>query len=147
MDVLAIKPRTIEIELTHPGTGAPTGVFIACASGFSDEVASEMFRIRDAALAANFFEMSSAEKDEQAKKMLAAQIVGWRFEKGATLGGVQDPLCSAENKLKLLSNRIMRAQIEAKIAADAAFFDGPESVSPTLSGSPSASTRRSKTGK
>lgn len=128
MDILALKPRTIDVELCHPATGEPLGVVLTCASAFSDEVASEMFRIRDAALATNFFEMSSAEKDEQAKRMLAAQIVGWRWEKGATLGGVETPPCSVENRLKLLSNRVMRAQVDAKIAADTAFFGGPESV-------------------
>ena len=72
--------------------------------------------------------MSSAEKDEQAKRMLAAQIVEWQWKEPATLGGDKSPPCSTENKLRLLSNRVMRAQIEAKIAADAAFFGGPGSV-------------------
>lgn len=128
MDLLSIKPRTLDIELRHPATAAPLGVTVTCASSFSDEVMSEMHRIRDDAVRANFFEMTSAEKAREGMKMIAAQIVGWQWRDGASLGDDTSPALTRDNKMRLLSNPYFHAQISAGISRDADFFDGPESV-------------------
>lgn len=124
MDFSAITPRTLTLSLKHPHTGEPIGVHVELAAAGADAVMEEVFRLRDERRARVFGEMTSKEQDGDAASLTAAAIVGWVFDPGNLLKVEPGLPCTMGNRLRLLSSRYLRKQIDDKLADDAAFFGG-----------------------
>lgn len=102
MDILAIRPHTIFVDLKHPGTGADLGVTLECQSLESDEVKAVVYRVTEAARRAGRNTVSLEKAEQNAIAVLSASIVGWTWADGVTLSGEPSPACTEANKRKLL---------------------------------------------
>lgn len=133
MDILAIKPNTITVEIKHPYTGKATGLSVECVSLESDEVKAVERQIKNAAIRSGRNTMTAEKLEQNTVALLSAAIVGWTWGVDADgvqshLGGDEAPRLSAENKGKLLSVPWIAKQIDAALGDDAAFFSTSESA-------------------
>ncbi|GLI23490.1 hypothetical protein GGQ86_002972 [Xanthobacter flavus] len=128
MDILAIQPNTITVEITHPKTGAPIGLSVECVSLESDAVKAVERQIKNAALKSGRNAMTAEKMEKNTVALLAASIVGWSWAEGLTLGSLSAPPLTSENKAKLLSVPWVAKQIDTALGDEAAFFGTSESA-------------------
>lgn len=122
MDILALKPNTITVELRHPGTGLPLGVSVECTSLEGEAVKAVERQIKNAALRSGRNAITAEKMDDNTVAILSAAIVGWTWTAPATLNGDANPPLTTENKRKLLSVPSVSKQIDAALGDEAAFF-------------------------
>ena len=110
MDIAQLKPIEIEHEVTHPGTGEGTGLFLQIACIHDSRVKSGIRAATDQNLA-DADEEKSPEKDEQYdNEVAAAYIVGFRFEGEATWNG-ETPEYSRKIAIEMASNPVIKQQL------------------------------------
>ena len=122
MDILAIQPNTIMVEITHPKTGASIGLSVECVSLESDAVKAVERQIKNAALRSGRNVMTAEKMEKNTVAILASAIVGWTWAEGLTLGSLSAPQLTSENKAKLLAVPWIAKQIDAALGDEAAFF-------------------------
>lgn len=121
MDILAIKPSTISVDIKHPATGNPIGLVIECVSMESDEVKVVERRIKAQALKARG-QMTPETIDSNAMALRAAAIVGWAWDDALTLGALSNPPLTDANKAALLAVPWIAKQVDQALGDEAAFF-------------------------
>lgn len=122
MDILAIKPNTVTVDIKHPATGAPIGLSVECVSLESDAVKAVERQIKDKALRSGRNAMTADKLEQNTTALLSAAIFGWSWAEGLTLGDMVAPALTAENKAKLLSVPWIAKQIDTALGDEAAFF-------------------------
>lgn len=132
MDILSIKPETIDIEIRHPATGVPIGLTISCVSMESDEVKVVERKIKTRALKTRG-QINADILEANTIALLSAAIVGWLWAPGLTLGALSDPPLTDANKAALLAVPWISKQIDAALGDDSAFFQHSAMISPNAS--------------
>lgn len=122
MDILALTPSTITVDLKHPGTGELLGVSVELQSIESDEVKTVERSLKNKALSSGRNRVTAEKIDDNTIAILSATIVNWTFTGEANLAGDKKPACNAANKRKLLSNPVIAKQIDLALGDEAAFF-------------------------
>lgn len=122
MDILAIKPQTVAVEIKHPATGERIGLTVDCVSLEDDRVKVVERRIRNRALSSGRNKMTAEKVEDNTIELLTAVIVGWSWEKGLKLGDLENPPLTNENVKTLLSVNWIAKQIDLAIGDEAAFF-------------------------
>lgn len=123
MDILALAPNTITVDLKHPATDAPLGVKVELQSLESDEVKAVERTLKNKALKSGRNNVTAERIDDNTTAILSAAIVGWVFSGDANLGGDKKPACTPANKRKLLSVAALAKQIDLALGNEAAFFE------------------------
>jgi hypothetical protein len=132
VDILSIKPETLDIEIRHPATGAPIGLTISCVSMESDEVKAVERKIKTRALK-NRGQINADILEANTIALLSAAIVGWLWAPDLTLGTLSDPPLTDANKSALLAVPWISKQIDAALGDDSAFFQQSAKTSPNAS--------------
>jgi hypothetical protein len=122
MDILSIKPQTIQVELMDPATNEPLGIVVECQSYISDGVKTVQRAIQNKELRSGRNSQTAEKIENNTNAIMAAAIVGWKWNPKLTLGDLKDPPCTNENKLKLISAPWAFQQLDARISDEAAFF-------------------------
>lgn len=122
MDILAIAPQTITIDLQHPKTNKPIGVSVELQSLESNSVKSVQRSIANKALRSGRNTTTAEKIESNSIAILSAAIVSWKWADGATLGDIKNPPCTDENKEKLLSVSHFATQIDRALGDESAFF-------------------------
>ena len=122
MDILAIKPQTITVDLKHPATGMPIGISVECQSLESDAVKAVERQIKNKAMRSGRNTMTAEKVEDNAIAILSAAIVSWTWADGVELDGVKNPPCNQENKEKFLALPWAARQIDAPLGDETAFF-------------------------
>lgn len=81
MDILAIQPSTISVDIKHPATGASIGLTIECVSLEDDRVKQVERAIKNRALRGGRNTVTAAKIEDNTAEILSAAIVGWKWEK------------------------------------------------------------------
>ncbi|KQZ50725.1 hypothetical protein ASD54_10980 [Rhizobium sp. Root149] len=122
MDLLTIKPSTVDVHIKHPGTGANTGLVLEIASRDSDVVKAEFRRQLDKGLQRRSNKKMTADEIESRNlAILAASVTGWRWEGDASWGGKKLDY-TKQNVLTVLSTSWVRKQVEEEADSEADFF-------------------------
>jgi hypothetical protein len=132
VDILSIKPETLDIEIRHPASGAPIGLTISCVSMESDEVKAVERKIKTRALK-NRGQINADILEANTIALLSAAIVGWLWAPDLTLGTLSDPPLTDANKSALLAVPWISKQIDAALGDDSAFFQQSAKTSPSAS--------------
>jgi hypothetical protein len=134
MDILSIAPQTITVDIKSPATGKSLGITVEVQSMESDEVKAVQRQIRNRSLKSGRNAVTAEKIEDGSLAILAATIVGWKWEKPAkakgekgepeepTLGGVKNPPCTADNKAQMLKLGWFAGQIDAAVGDESAFF-------------------------
>jgi len=120
MDILAIQPNTIIVQIKHPATGAPIGLQIECVSLEDDRVKAVERAIKNKALRGA--KMTAEKIEDNTVDLLAAAIVGWHWDDGLSLGELKEPPLTKMNVVKLLEVAWVAKQIDTALGDEAAFF-------------------------
>lgn len=145
MDLLALTPSTITVDLKHPGTEQLLGVEVELQSLESDEVKAVERALKNKALKSGRNNVTAEKIDDNTAAILSAAIVSWRwykpelspekkneagdivspavFGEEPSLGGDKKPACNAANKKKLLQVQALAKQIDTALGNEAAFFE------------------------
>ena len=121
MDILAIKPSTISVDIKHPATGTPIGLVIECVSLESDEVKAVERKIKTRVLKSRG-QITAEAMDANTIALISAAIVGWAWDDALTLGSLSNPALTDANKAALLAVPWISKQIDQALGDDAAFF-------------------------
>lgn len=122
MDILAIQPSTIAVDIKHPATGAPIGLKIECVSLEDDRVKQVERAIKNRALRGGRNAVTAEKLDDNTVDILSAAIIGWTWADGLTLGNLKNPPLSKINVGKLLAVSWIAKQIDTALGDEAAFF-------------------------
>lgn len=120
MDILAIKPNTIIVQIKHPATGAPIGLQIECVSLEDDRVKAVERAIKNKALRGA--KMTAEKIEDNTVDLLAAAIVDWHWADDLSLGDLKSPPLTKLNVVKLLEVGWVAKQIDTALGDEAAFF-------------------------
>lgn len=122
MDLTAIVPHSRKIEIRNPADGKGTGLFLEIVSQHDDRVKAveratqnKVLRTRNRTLDADLVQDATLDK-------LVASVVGWEWTGNAAWGKDGKLEFSADNVRKVLSNTVIRQQLEEELADEAAFF-------------------------
>lgn len=122
MDLLSIRPDSIEIEIVHPGTRQPLGLVLTCVS-LEDERVKEIERtLKNKALRGGRNSVTAEKLDENTLLVLATTIKSWNWPESLTLGDLSNPECNSANKKKLVSIPWIASQIDVALGDESAFF-------------------------
>ena len=138
MDILAIQPSTVTVDIKHPATGAPIGVQIECTSLEADAVKAVERAIKNKALRGGRNVMTAEKIEDNTIALLSAAIVGWKWDKPLIspangkkpavygdqpdLEGDANPAFNKINVAKLLEVGWVAKQIDAALGDEAGFF-------------------------
>lgn len=138
MDILAIQPTTITVDIKHPATGAPIGIQIECVSLEDDRVKAVERVIKNKALRGGRNVMTAERIEDNTINLLAAAVVGWKWEKPLIspangkkpavygdqpdLEGDANPAFNRINVGKVLAVGWIAHQIDTALGDEAAFF-------------------------
>lgn len=131
MDILAIQPSTISVDIKHPATGAPIGLKIECVSLEDDRVKQVERAIKNRALRGGRNTVTAEKLDDNTVDILSAAIIGWTWADGLTLGDLKNPPLSKINVSKLLAASWIAKQIDTALGDEAAFFSTSAQSSPS----------------
>lgn len=130
MDILAIKPSTLFVDIKHPATGAPIGLQVECVSLEDDRVRRVERAIRNKALRGGRNSVTAEKLEDNTVQILIAAIVGWTWNSGLTLGDLSAPPLNPANVEKLLAVGWIAKQIDTALGDEAAFFTKSPEPSP-----------------
>jgi len=122
MDILAIQPTTITIDIKHPASSEPIGLQIECTSLEADAVKAVERAIKNKALRGGRNSMTAEKIEDNTVDLLAAAIVGWKWDDGLSLGELRNPPLTKVNVVKLLQVGWLAKQIDTALGDEAAFF-------------------------
>lgn len=122
MDLSAIKPDTLPVEIRHPGTGLRTGLVIECSSLESDAVRRVKRKHMDASLRMRNRKPTASELEDRMLDIYCASVVGWQWNGDAAWTGGKKLDLTPENVRAVVSTPWIRKQIEEAIEDDQAFF-------------------------
>lgn len=138
MDILAIQPSTISVDIKHPATGAPTGLTVECVSLEDDRVKQVERQIKNRALRGGRNTVTAEKIEDNTAEILSAAVVGWKWEKPLLspakgkkaevygeqpdLDGDPNPPLTKINVSKLLAAGWIAKQIDTALGDEAAFF-------------------------
>ncbi|GAA2867479.1 hypothetical protein GGQ99_001287 [Aminobacter niigataensis] len=131
MDILAIQPSTISVDIKHPATGAPIGLQIECTSLEADAVKAVERAIKNRALRGGRNTVTAEKIEDNTVELLSAAIVGWKWADGLTLGDLKNPQLSKINVGKLLAVVWIAKQVDQALGDEAAFFSNSGQSSPS----------------
>lgn len=131
MDILAIQPSTISVDIKHPATGAPIGLKVECVSLEDDRVKSIERSIKNRALRGGRNTVTAEKIEDNTVEILSAAIIGWTWADGLTLGDLKNPTLSKVNVGKLLAVSWIAKQIDTALGDEAAFFSNSGLSSPS----------------
>lgn len=131
MDILAIQPTTITVDITHPATGAPIGLQVECVSLEADQVKAVERAIKNRALRGGRNTVTAEKIEDNTVELLSAAIVGWKWTDGLTLGDLKNPPLNKANVAKLLAVGWIAKQIDTALGDEAAFFSPSDQTSPS----------------
>ena len=122
MDILAIQPSTVTVDIKHPATAAPIGLQIECTSLEADAVKAVERAIKNKALRGGRNVMTAEKIEDNTVALLSAAIVGWTWADGLSLGELSNPPLNKVNVAKLLEVGWVAKQIDAALGDEAGFF-------------------------
>ncbi|MCX5569599.1 hypothetical protein [Kaistia nematophila] len=122
MDILAIQPTTITIDIKHPASGEPIGLQVECTSLEADAVKAVERAIKNKALRGGRNSMTAEKIEDNTVDLLAAAIVGWKWDDGLSLGDLKNPPLTKVNVVRLLQVGWVAKQIDTALGDEAAFF-------------------------
>lgn len=122
MDILAIQPDTITVEIKHPGTGSPIGLTLQCVSLESDQVKAVERAIKNRALRGGRNTVTAEKIEDNTVEILSAAVVGWEWADGLTLGDMKNPPLNKANVAKLMQVGWIAKQVDTALGDEAAFF-------------------------
>jgi hypothetical protein len=122
MDILAIQPTTITVDIKHPATGAPIGLQIECVSLEDDRVKAVERSIKNKALRGGRNVMTAEKIEDNTVDLLTAAIVGWTWAEGLSLGDLKSPPLNKANVGKALALPWLAKQIDTALGDEAGFF-------------------------
>jgi ATP-dependent protease HslVU (ClpYQ) ATPase subunit len=122
MDILAIKPNTIIVQIQHPASSEPIGLQIECVSLEDDRVKAVERAIKNKALRGGRNSMTAEKIEDNTVDLLAAAIVGWHWDDGLSLGDLKNPPLTKVNIVKLLEVGWVAKQVDSALGDEAAFF-------------------------
>jgi len=122
MDLSTIKPDTIDVRITHPGTGEPIGLIIKAVSLQDDRVAVVRRRLQNKALRARNKTTTAETIEENGNELLMAAIVGWEWGGDSDWKGKKLEFTSGNLKIVLTEAPWLAQQIDTALADEAAFF-------------------------
>lgn len=138
MDILAIQPSTISVDIKHPATGAPIGLTIECVSLEDDRVKQVERAIKNRALRGGRNTVTAEKIEDNTVEILSAAVVGWKWEKPVLspakgkkaavygeqpdLEGDPNPGFNKINVGKVLAASWIAKQIDQALGDEAAFF-------------------------
>ena len=131
MDILAIQPSTISVDIKHPATGAPIGLKVECVSLEDDRVKSVERAIKNRALRGGRNTVTAEKIEDNTVEILSAAIVAWKWVDGLTLGDLKNPHLTKINVGKLLAVGWIAKQIDTALGDEAAFFSSSAQSSPS----------------
>lgn len=131
MDILAIQPSTITVDIKHPATGSPIGLSVECTSLEDDRVKAVERAIKNRALRGGRNTVTAEKIDDNTIELLTAAIVGWEWADGLTLGDLKNPPLTKINVGKMLAVSWIAKQIDTALGDEAAFFSNSGQSSPT----------------
>lgn len=122
MDILAIQPDTITVEIKHPGTSAPIGLTLQCVSLEADQVKAVERAIKNRALRGGRNTVTAEKIEDNTVEILSAAVVGWEWADGLTLGDMKNPPLNKANVAKLMQVGWIAKQVDTALGDEAAFF-------------------------
>lgn len=122
MDILAIRPNTISIDIKHPGTGEPIGLRLHCLSLESDPVKAVERAIKNRALRGGRNTVTAEKIEDNTVEILSAAISGWEWKGGLSLGDLKNPPLTKENVAKVMQVGWIAKQVDTALGDEAAFF-------------------------
>lgn len=122
MDILAIQPTTITVDIKHPATGASIGLQIECVSLEDDRVKAVERAIKNKALRGGRNVMTAERIEDNTVDLLTAAIVGWIWADGLSLGDLKSPPLSKANVGKALALPWLAKQVDTALGDEAGFF-------------------------
>lgn len=122
MDILAIQPDTITVEIKHPGTSAPIGLTLQCVSLESDQVKAVERAIKNRALRGGRNTVTAEKIEDNTVEILSAAVVGWEWADDLTLGDLKKPPLNKANVAKLMQVGWIAKQVDTALGDEAAFF-------------------------
>lgn len=122
MDILSLQPGNISVEIKHPATGAPIGLTVECVSLEDDRVKAVERQIKNRALRGGRNTVTAEKIEDNTVEILAAAIVGWKWDGELTLGDLKNPQLTKMNVSKLLAVSWIAKQIDTALGDEAAFF-------------------------
>jgi len=138
MDILAIQPTTITVDIKHPATGASIGLQIECVSLEDDRVKAVERAIKNRALRSGRNTVTAEKIEDNTVELLTAAVVGWKWEKPLLspakgkkeavygeqpdLDGDPNPPLSKINVGKLLAVGWVAKQVDTALGDEAGFF-------------------------
>lgn len=131
MDILAIQPSTISVDIKHPASGAPIGLKVECVSLEDDRVKQVERAIKNRALRGGRNTVTAEKIDDNTVEILSAAVIGWEWADGLTLGDLKNPPLSKINVGKLLAVAWIAKQVDQALGDEAAFFSSSSQSSPS----------------
>jgi hypothetical protein len=122
VDLLSIRPDSIEVPIVHPGTREPIGLVLKCVSLEDERVKSVERVMKNKALRGGRNSITAERMDENTRLLLAATVTGWDWPKELTLGELVEPDCTPANVRKLLDIAWVAKQLDDALGDDSAFF-------------------------
>lgn len=122
MDILAIQPDTITVEIKHPGTSAPIGLTLQCVSLEADQVKAVERAIKNRALRGGRNTVTAEKIEDNTVEILSAAVVGWEWADDLTLGDLKNPPLNKANVAKLMQVGWIAKQVDTALGDEAAFF-------------------------
>ncbi|MGB3898192.1 MAG: hypothetical protein WA973_06525 [Mesorhizobium sp.] len=130
MDILAIQPSTISVDIKHPASGASIGLTVECVSLEDDKVKAVERAIKNRALRGGRNTVTAEKIEDNTVELLSAAVVGWTWADGLTLGDLKSPPLTKPNVAKLLAVGWIAKQIDTALGDEAAFFSKSGQTSP-----------------
>ncbi|WP_018428216.1 hypothetical protein [Hoeflea sp. 108] len=131
MDILAIQPSTISVDIKHPATGAAIGLKVECVSLEDDRVKQVERAIKNRALRGGRNTVTAEKIEDNTVEILSAAVVGWEWADDLTLGDLKAPQLTKINVGKLLAVGWIAKQIDMALGDEAAFFSNSGLSSPS----------------
>ncbi len=122
MDLLSIRPDSIDIAIHHPGTGQKLGLVLKCVSLEDERVKSVERVMKNKALRGGRNSITAERMDENTKLILAATITGWDWPEDLTLGTLTNPEATPDNIRRLVDIPWIAKQLDEALGDDTAFF-------------------------
>lgn len=122
MDLLSIRPDSIEVPIHHPGTRKPLGLILNCVSLEDDRVKTVERQLKNRALRGGRNSITAESVDDNTLAILCATVVGWTWPESLSLGDLSNPDCNKENIKKLLSLPWVASQVDTAVGDEASFF-------------------------